>query len=84
MDNRCKRCEIFYAAEETAQAVEAAVEKLPAGERAGEETVEERVALCAACEQYLLGTCLACGCYVLFRASQRRGRCPKKKWQIKD
>lgn len=49
-------------------------------EKAKEEVVRTRLAVCKECDRLEMGTCLACGCYVELRAAMAGGRCPYKKW----
>lgn len=49
-------------------------------DRADENLIRQRLAVCEGCPKLVLGTCQACGCYVLIRASAKGSRCPKKKW----
>ncbi len=49
-------------------------------DRADEGLIRERLKVCEGCSKNVQGTCLACGCYVLIRASAKRSRCPEKRW----
>ncbi len=49
-------------------------------DRSDDKLYEERLMICKECEHLIEASCMACGCYVEFRASIKRNRCPKKKW----
>ena len=52
------------------------VAALPAEEKAPEEEILRRLAVCRACDHLHAGTCAICGCYVEVRAARRRMDCP--------
>ena len=58
----------------------AVLDGLAPGIPVDEDLIRKRLSVCEGCEKHVLGTCLACGCYVLIRASAKGSRCPRKKW----
>ncbi len=76
----CIRCLLKELADKDQQKLEKYLKVIRPEDRASEETVEKRLAVCMDCERLVDATCTACGCYVEFRASMRDGHCPKKKW----
>ena len=49
-------------------------------EKAGDELIGERLAICGTCGSNANGTCLACGCYCVVRSMKESLHCPKKLW----
>ena len=77
---RCIRCLLRDLAEEDQRDLKKYLDAIREEDRAAEELVEKRLAICRGCDKLMEATCEACGCYVEFRATMREGRCPKKKW----
>lgn len=44
------------------------------------ERAEERMNICAGCEEYRDGRCAACGCFMPIKVKMEGVRCPKNKW----
>ena len=78
----CRRCLLAEVPDGAALArtVRAWIEALPEDARAPEDEVGARLDACRSCGQLADGTCMACGCYVEFRAAQKRQRCPYGRW----
>lgn len=77
----CRLCDIMAdLPRDVTEYADRLYELLDEKDRAGEDLIRKRLAVCEGCEKHVLGTCLACGCYVLIRASAKGSRCPKKKW----
>lgn len=67
-------------AEEDQKKIEIYKDAIKKEDRVSDAEYEHRLSVCKNCEQLLMGTCGACGCYVELRAVARAGRCPHKKW----
>ena len=52
------------------------IEALPEERRADAALYRARLEACRCCGHLAAGTCALCGCYVEYRAAQRRQRCP--------
>ncbi|MCR5293846.1 MAG: DUF6171 family protein [Lachnospiraceae bacterium] len=77
----CRLCDIMAEMpEDVTEYADRLYRLLDEKDRADEETIRRRLSVCGSCPKQVGGTCLACGCYVLIRASAERSRCPKKKW----
>ena len=77
----CRLCDIVAGLpQDVTEYADRLYELLDEKDRAGEDLIRKRLSVCEGCEKHVLGTCLACGCYVLIRASAKGSRCPKKKW----
>ena len=73
----CRRCMTFQEAEEA----EKYVALLPQDMLVSPEKAEERMQVCEHCDFLCGSTCRVCGCFIVYRANAKAGRCPKKKWQ---
>lgn len=80
MKKVCKRCLLREMAEEDQKKIEIYKDAIKKEDRVSDAEYEHRLSVCKKCEQLLMGTCGACGCYVELRAVARAGRCPHKKW----
>ena len=78
---KCKRCLIRDMAEEDRKDLEKYIDAIKPQDRAPEDLEEKRLDICRTCDSLEDATCMACGCYVEFRAALRDGRCPRKKWK---
>ena len=77
----CRRCLLLESGRgDTLAEIQKRIEALPAAERTPRVQYEARLAVCAACEALVGGTCLKCGCYPEFRAAFRRQGCPIRRW----
>lgn len=52
--------------------------------RVDNETLSERLAVCALCEHRELSnwTCRLCGCYLTVKATWRSEKCPEGRWEL--
>jgi hypothetical protein len=41
---------------------------------------KKRIEICKACNQYRLGMCMQCGCYMGLKTKLRDAQCPIGKW----
>lgn len=77
----CRLCDIAAdIPQDVADYADRLYQLLDERDRAGEELIKRRLAICGGCPKLVGDTCMACGCYVLIRASAKPSRCPKKKW----
>lgn len=77
----CRKCLLSEQGENGRMQLEKYLAAIHKEDRTDDATYEKRLERCRVCEQ--LGsdaTCLSCGCYVEFRAIQKRGSCPKHYW----
>lgn len=78
----CRRCLTRELADQSKvyQTIREYIDNLDPDTRAGQESYEERLAVCRECELLLQGMCRSCGCYVELRAAMAKNTCPRKKW----
>ena len=77
----CRLCDLIDdIPEDVGEYAQKLYDLLEPRDRADEALIRERLAVCGACPKLSADTCLACGCYVLIRASAKSSRCPKKRW----
>jgi len=76
----CKRCLLREMELEDRENLQKYLTVIKEKDKVDDESYEKRLGVCKECDFLTEGTCLACGCYVEFRAAIKNGRCPKKKW----
>ncbi|MCR4924607.1 MAG: DUF6171 family protein [Lachnospiraceae bacterium] len=76
----CIRCLLRDLSEKDKENVEKYISVIKEEDRSSEDEYKRRLDICLMCDKLEEGTCLACGCYVEFRAAGKRAACPKKKW----
>lgn len=78
----CRRCLTRELADQNKvyQTIREYIDNLDPDIKAGQESYEERLAVCRECELLLQGMCRSCGCYVELRAAMAKNTCPRKKW----
>ena len=52
------------------------IASMPEEQRADDEVIAARLAVCKACDHLLNGTCALCGCYVELRTAKKTQKCP--------
>lgn len=73
----CRLCEtVFPTPKELEDYLSAYVAELPEQERASEDVMASRLALCRACPRLKIATCSLCGCYVQARCAKAHLHCP--------
>ncbi len=81
-DTRCRRCLLREALPADYQKyVAALLGRIPSRQRADQMLYERRLAICRACAQLNVGTCMGCGCLVELRAAYRHEQCPFGYWK---
>lgn len=78
--SNCKKCLLSEMAEADASKIEAYRMAIKEKDRVKDEEYERRLLFCSSCDMLNAGTCGACGCYVVLRATAKTGKCPHKKW----
>ena len=81
MRSLCKKCllrDAFPADYE--KYVASLLRRMPAAQKAPDETYQSRLAQCGACDQLNNGTCMGCGCLVELKAAYKNEKCPYRKW----
>jgi hypothetical protein len=76
----CKKCLLRDMAEQDQKNLKKYLSAIKEEDRVNEAAYENRLSICTKCDFLQEATCLACGCYVEFRALGKRTSCPKKKW----
>ncbi|MDR3191546.1 MAG: DUF6171 family protein [Treponema sp.] len=72
----CPRCGEGLVSFQTAAEIAAAI-RIEPSLKADERTYQARLAVCMSCASLREGVlCSRCGCFVLFRARPKNGRCP--------
>ena len=81
MRSLCKKCllrDSFPADYE--KYVSSLLRRMPETQKAPDETYQNRLTQCEACDQLNTGTCMGCGCLVELKAAYKNEKCPYKKW----
>ena len=76
----CKKCLLREMADTGGVDLDKYLGALKEADKTDQGTYEKRLSVCRECEHLIEASCMACGCYVEFRAAIRKNRCPKKKW----
>ena len=76
----CRKCLLRDMEDTGGVDLEKYLSALKGSDKADTALYEERLLICRSCDRLTEATCLACGCYVEFRAAMKMSRCPKKKW----
>lgn len=76
----CRQCLLRDLAEEDQKDLKKYLAVIKPADQCSPPVYESRLSICMECALLQDATCLACGCYVEFRAYVKTGHCPKKKW----
>ena len=76
----CIKCLLRDMAEQDQKNLKKYLSAIKEEDRVNEAAYENRLSICTKYDFLQEATCLACGCYVEFRALGKRTSCPKKKW----
>ena len=78
----CRQCDILSKLpQDVSNQVAKLYALLPGREKATEEQMLERIAVCSGCDRREGSTCLECGCYIEIRVMKKDARCPKRNWK---
>lgn len=73
----CRRCLLRDMAEEELYlGIREHVARIPPEQKVSEAVLEQRLTICASCDELISGMCRLCGCYVELRAAMKIRSCP--------
>lgn len=79
--NFCRQCDILNnLPKDVVRYTNEMYRLLDKKDRATDSLILERLKICEFCEKNIEGTCLSCGCYVVFRTMKKESTCPQNMW----
>lgn len=76
----CKKCLLRDMQESEQGELKKYLSVIKPQDKVSHEVYETRLNICRECEKLVEATCVACGCYVEYRAIVKHSACPYKKW----